>query len=132
MRNDTLAKSRMTETESSEISALLNAHWDTTEFESEARMLTQEGVGEQINTYIAPLTKHLEDFTRLTQGMSSVHRKNFSPRASTTANSSESDSSPASNSSRFSNQRVIFCRKQSESGGSQFSLWSMMVEKGGP
>ena len=36
---------------------------------SEIQKLTQESVNEQIKGFIAPLTRQLEELTRLTQGM---------------------------------------------------------------
>ena len=84
----------MTESSISLTRDLLNADRSNTESESEARILTQIEVDEQIKTNIATLTKHLEDLTRLMQGMSSVHRQNNSLRAITTVNSSVADTSP--------------------------------------
>ena len=72
----------------SETNTLVNAHGSKADSESGARILTQEEVDEQIKNKINPLTRQLEDLTRLIEGMSTAHRQNFSSRASTSANSS--------------------------------------------
>ena len=51
-------------------SPALSNQEDDVNSETEARTLTQEDVNEQVNFYIAQLTKQLEDFTRLIQGLS--------------------------------------------------------------
>ena len=90
-----LANTSITETDSIDINKPLNAHVSNTGSESEARILTQEEVGEHIRTYVAHLTKQLEKLTRLIQELLSVvHRQNLCPRVSTSANSSASDPSP--------------------------------------
>ena len=70
----------MTEIHSLKINIPPNAQGSNTDSESEARILTQEKVDEQFKIYITHLTKQLGDLTRLTQGMSSVHRLNFLPK----------------------------------------------------
>ena len=62
--------------------------------ESEAGILTQEEVDEQIRNYIAPLTIQLEEFIRFIQGMSTAHRLNLSPRAGTSASFSAAGPAP--------------------------------------
>ena len=86
-RHYTLANSKNTETNSSKSSTLLNAHSGNTDSESEERILTQEEVDEQNETYVAPVIKQLEDLTRLIREMSSFHQQNLS-RVGTSANSS--------------------------------------------
>ena len=85
---DTLASNRMTGINSFETSSLLNSYRSNADSESEARILIQEEVNEQIKSYIIPLNKQLEDLTWLIQGISSAHERILSPRASTSANSS--------------------------------------------
>ena len=87
-RYNTLPNSGMTATKISEHNDTLKTHKSNTNFEFEARILTQEEVDEQGRTYFAPLTKLLEDLTRLIQGMSSIHQINLPQRARTSANSS--------------------------------------------
>ena len=53
---------------------------DNLKIESKKRILTQEEVHEQIRSYIAPLTKQLEDLTRLIPRMSAAQRPNLYPR----------------------------------------------------
>ena len=43
---------------------------------SEIQTLTQEAVNEQIRGFIAPLTRQLEDLTRLVQGMTTTRHPN--------------------------------------------------------
>ena len=69
----------MTKFSCSETSNLLNTRRGNTDSASEARILTQEEVDEQIKTYNAPLTKQLEDLTQLLQGMSSAYQTNLFP-----------------------------------------------------
>ena len=61
----------------------------------ETRILTQGEVDEQISSYIASLTRQLEDLTRLIQGMSTARGPNFSPRAGNSASSSAASPSLA-------------------------------------
>ena len=58
-------------------------HEDDVNSETEARILTHDDVNEQIRSYIALLTKQLEDLTRLLQGMLSTQQRNAYPRAAT-------------------------------------------------
>ena len=46
----------------------------------ENRILTQEAVNEQIKGFIAPLTRQLEELTRLVQGMVATPRPTHYPR----------------------------------------------------
>ena len=46
----------------------------------ESQTLTQETVNEQIRRFIAPLTRQLEELTRLVQGMTTSGHPNFYPR----------------------------------------------------
>ena len=46
----------------------------------EFQMLTQEAVNEQIRWFIAPLTRQLEELTRLVQGMTTSRHPNSYPR----------------------------------------------------
>ena len=81
----------MNETIGWETSNLLTAHRDNTDTEMKARILTQDEFDKQIKTYITPFAKHSKDWTQLIQGMSVVHRQNFSSRAIISANSSAAD-----------------------------------------
>ena len=47
---------------------------------SEFQTLTQEAVIEQIRVFIAPLTRQLDECTRLVQGMTTSRHPNFYPR----------------------------------------------------
>ena len=87
-RRDTIANNRMTAISTSGTSDILNNHRGNTDSDSEARIMTQEEVNEQIKNYTANLTVQLEDLTRLRQGMSRTHQKNVSQSASTCSNSS--------------------------------------------
>ena len=84
----------MADDNSSDFGVPQNDYIGNTDFEPEARILTQEELDEQIETYIAPLIKQLNDLTRLIQGMSSVHPQNLILRASTRTNSSAAGLSP--------------------------------------
>ena len=59
----------MSENNSFESSRIMSATEDSGNNESEARIQTQEEVHYQIKNYFPPLTKRLEDLTRLIQGM---------------------------------------------------------------
>ena len=80
-----------TEINSSKTSDLPNGHRDNGDSEIEARILTRQEVCRQIKNYIAPVTKKLEDLSRLIKGLSSVHQTNPSPTASTSVYSSAAD-----------------------------------------
>ena len=47
---------------------------------SEIQTLTQEAVNGQIRRFIAPLTRQLEELTRLVQGMTTTQHPNHYPR----------------------------------------------------
>ena len=51
----------------------------------EIQTLTQEAVNEQIRGFIAPLTRQLEDLTRLMQGMSNSRHRNPRTELGTTS-----------------------------------------------
>ena len=53
-----------------------NVEGDIPEFQT----LTQEAVNEQIRGFIAPLTRQLEELTRLVQGMTTSRHSNSYPR----------------------------------------------------
>ena len=74
-RQKTLANDRMTEINSSESSDLLMAHRGNTESEYKTRILAQEEVDEQIRTFIALLTRQLENLTWLIQGWTKLFPK---------------------------------------------------------
>ena len=57
-------------------SSLENASREVPEFQT----LTQETVNEQIRGFIAPLTRQLEELTRLVQGRTTSRHPNFYPR----------------------------------------------------
>ena len=78
-----MAKCRMNENISSEASPITNGNKSKTDIESGTLILTQEEGDLQIGKYIALLTRQLEDVTRLSQGMSTAHLPNFSPREGT-------------------------------------------------
>ena len=67
---------------------------DDVNSETEARILSQEDVNKQIQSYIAPLTKQLEDLTQLLQGLTSIQEPNFYQKAGTSANFSIADYQP--------------------------------------
>ena len=77
-----------------ERSPILSAHKDNVSIVSEARILTQEEIDDQIKIYITSLTKQLENLTRLIQGMSTAHRPNLSSRAGASASFSAANHSP--------------------------------------
>ena len=87
-RYDTLANNRRMETDSSGSNDPMNAHESNTDSESQVRMLTQKEADDEIENYVSPLAKQLENLTQLIQDTLSVHRQNFSPRAGTSANAS--------------------------------------------
>ena len=62
--------------------------------QSEARILTQEEVNEQIRSYIAHPTIHQEDLTWLIQGRSTAQHPNNDPRAGTSASRPDSFADP--------------------------------------
>ena len=51
----------------------------------EIRALTEEGVNEQIKSFIAPLPRQLDDMTWLLQGVTAALYPNYYPRADTNA-----------------------------------------------
>ena len=57
-------------------SSLENVEGEVAEFQT----LTQEAVNEQIRGFIAPLTRQLEELTRLVQGMATSRHPNSYPR----------------------------------------------------
>ena len=75
----------MSENNSTESSPVRNAPECNVEDEPEVYILTQEDVNEQIGSHIAPLTKQLEDMTRLIQGMTTAQNPTSHPRAGTSA-----------------------------------------------
>ena len=75
----------MSESKSSEINPIMSAHENYVRKKSEARILTQEKIDEQIKNYIALLTRRLEDLIWLIQRMSTAHRPNFFARAGVSA-----------------------------------------------
>ena len=91
---DTLSINRIIDTDCSKTNVALNALFANTYCESEERILTQRKVDEQIETYIARLTKQLEDLTRLIHGMPNLYRHNLSARSNTSASSSPAGASP--------------------------------------
>ena len=61
-----IAKSnKLSKSSSSESSPIVSASERNVEDEPEVHVRTQDEVNEQIRNYIAPLTKQLEDLTRL-------------------------------------------------------------------
>ena len=78
----------------SETYPIISVHESNKDTESKTRILTQKEVGEQIRSYIAPLTRQLEDLTCLIHGMLTAHRPNLSPRAGTSTSSSAAGPSP--------------------------------------
>ena len=71
----------ISEWKSSESSLIMNAAECNVEDESEAWIVIQEEVNEQIKKYIAALAKQLEDLTRLIPGMSTAQQPNNYPKA---------------------------------------------------
>ena len=84
----------MSGSNSFETNAVMSASQNNTYNESEALILTQEEVDEQIRNSIAPFTRQKEDLTRLIQGMFSAHQPNLSPRAGTSDSFSTAGPSP--------------------------------------
>ena len=73
----------MSKNSSSEGSLAVNSH-DSSENEgAEIRASTQKKVNEQIKSFFAPLTRQLEDLTRLIQGITTGWHPNYHPRADT-------------------------------------------------
>ena len=89
-----IANIRMSENDGSQTNALPKTNASNAAFASETGILTQKEVDEQITNYIAPMTRQLENLTRLILDMSTAHRKNLSPRAGTSGNSSTAGPSP--------------------------------------
>ena len=69
----------MTGNNSSENSPALNSRGINENEESEIRTLTQEQVRGQIKSIIVPLTRQLEDLTRIDQGLSVTSHPNHHP-----------------------------------------------------
>ena len=86
-RYNTLKNNRRTET-SFETGNLPNVPRDNADPDSEAQILRQKEVDEKTKTYIAPFAKHLEDLTRLIQGISHVRRQHLFSTSKTSGNSS--------------------------------------------
>ena len=74
----------MNENSGSKNNPTMNTHDNDAKSETESRILTQD-VRELRKSYIAHLTKQLEDMTRLIKGLSSRKQPNFYPRESTSA-----------------------------------------------
>ena len=91
--NETTTNTSMSENKSSETNYFMSAHGNNTGNKSETRILFQEEVDEQIRNYIALLTRQPEVLTRLSQGMSTAHRPNLSPRVGTSASPCTTDPS---------------------------------------
>ena len=72
----------------------MSANENNTDSEFETRILTHDEVDKQISYFFAPLTRQLEDLTRLIQGMFTAHRSNLFPRESTSASFSATGPSP--------------------------------------
>ena len=62
--------------------------------DSEMRALTQEEIDEQIKSFIAPLTRQLEDLTRLVSGMTIASHLDYYERAGTSASYSAPGDQP--------------------------------------
>ena len=91
---ETTANISISENNCAEIIPTVSAYESNTDTECETRIVTQEEVDEQIRNYNVSLTRQLDDLTRLIQGMSTAHRANLPPMASTSASSSAAGSSP--------------------------------------
>ena len=75
---------------------------------SELQSLTQETVNEQIRGFIAPLTRQLEELTRLVQGMATSRHPN--PYARTELGTTSGTAMPQSDSLQF-NKFCNYCPK---------------------
>ena len=84
----------MNESNSFETSPIMSAHKDNFTDKPKACALSQEKFDDQIKNCIAPLTKLLEELTRLIQGNSTALRPIFFPRANKSAGFSEAGPSP--------------------------------------
>ena len=82
---ETVTNNNLSESNSSEPNSIMSALENNTDNESKGRILTQVEVDEQIMNYIVPLTRQLEDSTRLIHGMATAHRPNLSLRGVTSA-----------------------------------------------
>ena len=80
--------------ENFESSPIMNAPERNTDEKLEERILSQEDVNEQIRSYFAPLTKQLENWNRLIQGVSTVQQPNTHPRVGTSASFSAAGCQP--------------------------------------
>ena len=85
-RYDNFKNNRTVEINSSENKDMQNAQRSNSDSESEPNILTRELVDEKFKKCIAPLTKQLEDLTRLMQRMSRAHQSKFPSTVSTSAN----------------------------------------------
>ena len=90
----------MKDNDSSETNLFMGTHEmyqsvnKTINCESEARILTQEEVDEHIKIFIAPVTRQLEDLTRLIQVSSTAHRPNLFRRTGIRVSFSAAGPSP--------------------------------------
>ena len=69
---DTMLSIEKSEGSITENRPMMNAQERNVEDEPEVHILTEEEVNYQIRNHVAPLTKQLEDLTRLIQGMATV------------------------------------------------------------
>ena len=89
-RYNTNPESEMSENGNVEINRLNNSSENAEEEFSEIHTLTQEAVNEQIKGFIAPLTRQLEELSRLVQGMLTTSYPSYYPRSGVAAHQSDS------------------------------------------
>ena len=86
-RYDTTSNRVMSKTSVSEASPAMNPP-ETKEIEGpEVSAITQDEVDEKIKSFIAPLTRQLEDLTPLVRGMTTASHPNNYPSTGTSASS---------------------------------------------
>ena len=81
---DTANTLKMNDSKNTESSPIVNAPGRNARDELEVHALTQEEVNEQVRNHIGPLTKQLQDLTRLIQGMTTAQLPTSYLRPSTT------------------------------------------------
>ena len=113
----TATNTNISENSSSGNDPAMGSHEDEVSSESEAPILTQEDINEQIRCYIAFQTKQLEGLVRLIQGMSSALQPNIYPRAGTSASFSAAGHPP--NTISYLNTWRLLC---------QFSVFSTATQ----
>ena len=78
---ETATSTNKSESDSSQINPIMSSYENNTENKSKTRILTQEGLDNQIKYYIAPLITQIEDLTQMIQLMFTDHLPNLFPKA---------------------------------------------------